>query len=183
MIAGLPKAPSTDNPLVNPQRALVRRGYVLGRMLADGYSTQQQYQQAMAAPMSASYHEPTATVNAPYLAEMVRDYMVNKYGDDAYTAGYSVVTTIDSRLQPLAIKAVRRGLLAYDQRHGWRGALAPIDLPPAGGPTDWAKLVADEPHVGGLYPAIAVKLDQVSADEIAEAGGQYVAEKISDVEC
>ncbi|MBU6421052.1 MAG: penicillin-binding protein 1A [Gammaproteobacteria bacterium] len=171
MIAGLPKAPSTDNPLVNPQRALVRRGYVLGRMLADGYITQQQYQQAMTAPMTASYHEPTATVNAPYLAEMVRDYMVNKYGDDAYTAGYSVVTTIDSRLQPLAINAVRRGLLAYDQRHGWRGALAHIDLPPAGGPTDWAKLVADEPHVGGLYPAIAVKLENQSVQFYADAAG------------
>ncbi|MDE2460530.1 MAG: penicillin-binding protein 1A [Gammaproteobacteria bacterium] len=171
MIAGLPKAPSTDNPLVNPQRALMRRGYVLGRMLADGYITQQQYQQAMTAPMTASYHEPTATVNAPYLAEMVRDYMVNKYGDDAYTAGYSVVTTIDSRLQPLAINAVRRGLLAYDQRHGWRGALAHIDLPPAGGPTDWAKLVADEPHVGGLYPAIAVKLENQSVQFYADAAG------------
>lgn len=171
MIAGLPQAPSADNPLVNPQRALARRGYVLGRMLADGYITQQQYQQAMAAPISASYHEPTATVNAPYLAEMVRDYMVNKYGDDAYTAGYSVVTTIDSRLQPLAINAVRRGLLAYDRRHGWRGALAHIDLPPAGGPADWAKLVADEPHVGGLYPAIAVKLENQSVQFYADGAG------------
>lgn len=171
MIAGLPKAPSTDNPLVNPQRALVRRGYVLGRMLADGYITQQQYQQAMAAPMTASYHEPTATVNAPYLAEMVRDYMVNKYGDDAYTAGYSVVTTIDSRLQPLAVQAVRQGLLAYDQRHGWRGAVAHIDLPPAGGPADWAPLVANQPHIGGLYPAIAVKLANQSAQFYADGAG------------
>ena len=171
MIAGLPQAPSADNPLINPQRALARRGYVLGRMRADGYITQQQYQQAMAAPMTASYHEPTATVNAPYLAEMVRDYMVNKYGDDAYTAGYSVVTTADSRLQSLAVRAVRQGLLAYDQRHGWRGAVAHVDLPPAGGAADWAKLIASYPHVGGLYPAIAVKLENQSAQFYADGAG------------
>ncbi|MGH8293694.1 MAG: penicillin-binding protein 1A [Gammaproteobacteria bacterium] len=171
MIAGLPQAPSTANPLIDPQRALARRGYVLGRMLADGYITQQQYELAMAAPMTASYHEPTATVSAPYLAEMVRDYMVNKYGDDAYTAGYSVVTTIDSRLQPLAVQAVRRGLLAYDQRHGWRGAVAHVDLPPAGGPSDWAKLVTGQPHVGGLYPAAAVTLENQSAQFYADGAG------------
>jgi penicillin-binding protein 1A len=171
MIAGLPKAPSTDNPLINPQRALVRRGYVLGRMRADGYITQDQYQQAMAAPMTATYHEPTATVTAPYLAEMVRDYMVSKYGDDAYTAGYSVVTTVDSRLQLLAVRAVRAGLLAYDQRHGWRGPVAHLDLPPAGGPDDWARLVAGQPHVGGLYPALAVKLESQNAQFYADGAG------------
>lgn len=171
MIAGLPQAPSTANPLIDPQRALARRSYVLGRMQADGYITQAQYQEAMAAPMTASYHEPTATVNAPYLAEMVRDYMVNKYGDDAYTAGYSVVTTVDSRLQPLAVQAVREGLIAYDRRHGWRGAVAHVDLPPAGGPADWAKLVANQPHVGGLYPAVAVTLENQSAQFYADGAG------------
>lgn len=171
MIAGLPKAPSTDNPLINPQRALVRRGYVLGRMQADGYITQDQYQQAMAAPMTASYHEATAAVNAPYLAEMVRDYMVSKYGDDAYTAGYSVVTTIDSRLQPLAVSAVRAGLQDYDQRHGWRGPLAHVNLSADSGPSDWAQQVAGRDHVGGLYPAVVVKLENQSVQFYADGAG------------
>ncbi|MDE2234902.1 MAG: penicillin-binding protein 1A [Gammaproteobacteria bacterium] len=171
MIAGLPKAPSTDNPLINPQRAMVRRGYVLGRMRDDGYITPSEYQQAMAAPMTASYHEPAAEVNAPYVAEMVRDYMTSKYGDDAYTAGYSVVTTIDSRLQPLAEQAVRTGLLDYDKRHGWRGPIAQVSLPVNGSQSDWAKLVAGRVHIGGLYPAVALKLENQSADFYVDGAG------------
>ena len=159
MIAGLPKAPSTENPLVNPDRALARRGYVLGRMLADGDIDQTQYAQAMAESDAAAYHEANAQVDAPYVAEMVRDYMVNKYGDDAYTAGYSVVTTIDSRLQPLANKAVQTGLLEYDQRHGWRGAVAHVDVPANPSEQALEALVQDRDHVGGLYPAVALKLD------------------------
>jgi len=171
MIAGLPKAPSTDNPLINPQRALVRRGYVLGRMLADGYITQDQYQQAMTAPLTASYHEPTAEVNAPYLAEMVRDYMTTKYGDDAYTAGYSVVTTIDSRLQPLAVQAVRTGLLDYDQRHGWRGPVAHVDVPADSSQSDWSQQVSDRNHVGGLYPALTIKVESQSVQFYVDGAG------------
>jgi penicillin-binding protein 1A len=171
MIAGLPKGPSTDNPLVNPERALARRGYVLGRMLSDGYISKQQYDQAMAEPDDASYHEPTAEVDSPYLAEMVRNYMVDKYGDEAYTAGYSVVTTIDSRLQPLAGKAVRDGLLAYDQRHGWRGPLGHVELPPNAGDAQLEKLIQDRDHVGGLYPAVVVKVEAQSARFYAEGAG------------
>ena len=171
MIAGLPKAPSTDNPLINPQQALVRRGYVLGRMFADGYITKDQYQQAMAAPMTATYHEPIVGVNAPYLAEMVRDYMTSKYGDDAYTAGYSVITTIDSRLQPLAVQAVRAGLLDYDQRHGWRGPVAHVNLTADSSQADWMQAVADSDHVGDLYPALVVKLADQSAQLYVDGAG------------
>ena len=172
MIAGLPKGPSTDNPLVNPERALARRGYVLGRMLDDGYITKDQYDQAMAEQDTSAFHEPTAEVDAPYLGEMVRDYMYDKYGDDAYTAGYTVVTTIDSRLQPLAAKAVRQGLLEYDMRHGWRGAVAHVELAAAPVEADLEKAVQDRPHVGGLYPAIALKLDPQSVDFYADGAGK-----------
>lgn len=171
MIAGLPKGPSTDNPLVNPDRALARRGYVLGRMLANGYINQQQYGAAMAEPDDSSYHEPTAEVDAPYVAEMVRNYMVSKYGDDAYTAGYSVVTTIDSRLQPLAAKAVRDGLLQYDQRHGWRGPIAHVDLPANADDEALEKVLEDRDHVGGLYPSVVTKVDAQSAELYAEGAG------------
>jgi len=176
MIAGLPKAPSSDNPLINPDRALARRGYVLGRMLADGYIDQQQYGAAMAEPDDASFHEPTAEVDAPYVAEMVRDYMIGKYGDDAYTAGYAVVTTIDSRLQPLASKAVRDGLLQYDARHGWRGAVAHVDVPANADDDGLEKLVEDRDHVGDLYPAVTVKVDAQSADFYAEGAGPVKVE-------
>ena len=174
-IAGLPQAPSTANPLVDPDRALVRRGYVLGRMLADGYISKDQYTQAMAEPETAAFHEPTAEVDAPYLAELVRDYMVNKYGDDAYTAGYSVVTTVDSRLQPLASKAVRQGLFAYDQRHGWRGAIAHVQVPDKPTDEDLEALVENHDHVGGLYPAVVTKVDAQSAELYADGAGMVTA--------
>ncbi|MFI4921048.1 MAG: penicillin-binding protein 1A, partial [Gammaproteobacteria bacterium] len=172
MIAGLPQAPSTANPLVDPDRALARRGYVLGRMLANGYITQQQYGAAMAEADDASFHEPTAEVDAPYVAEMVRDYMVGKYGDDAYTAGYSVVTTVDSRLQPLASQAVRDGLLQYDQRHGWRGAIAHVEIPANANDDALDKTVEDRDHVGDLYPAVTVKVEAQSVEFYADGAGQ-----------
>ena len=170
-IAGLPQAPSTANPLVDPDRALARRGYVLGRMLADGYISKDQYTQAMGEPETAAFHEPTAEVDAPYLAELVRDEMVKKYGDDAYTAGYSVVTTIDSRLQPLASKAVRQGLFAYDQRHGWRGAVAHVQVPEKPSDEDLESLVENQDHVGGLYPAVVIKVEAQSAELYADGAG------------
>lgn len=171
MIAGLPQAPSAANPLANPQRALARRGYVLGRMLSDGYITQDQYNQAMAAPLTATYHEPTAAVSAPYLAEMVRNDMVAKYGDDAYTAGYSVITTIDSRLQPKAVAALRQGLLDYDRRHGWRGAIAHVDLPSTAGEAEFKQAVDNRDHVGDLYPSLVITVQDQSAELYADGIG------------
>jgi penicillin-binding protein 1A len=172
MIAGLPQSPSVANPLVNPQRALARRGYVLGRMLANGYIDKQQYSQAMADPDDAAYHGDATEVDAPYVAELVRSYMVDKYGEDVYDNGYSVVTTVDSRLQPLATKAVRDGLLAYDQRHGWRGAIAKVTLPAKPSQDNLEKAVEDRDHVGGLYPAVATKVDAQSAEFYADGEGQ-----------
>jgi penicillin-binding protein 1A len=171
MIAGLPQSPSVANPLVNPQRALARRGYVLGRMLADGYINKQQYTQAMAEPDDAAYHGDATEVDAPYVAELVRNYMVDKYGEGVYDDGYSVVTTVDSRLQPLATKAVRDGLLAYDQRHGWRGAVAKVTLPAKPSEDDLEKAVEDRDHVGGLYPAVVTKVDAQSAEFYADGEG------------
>ena len=171
MIAGLPQAPSTANPLANPQRALARRGYVLGRMLSDGYITQDQYNQAMAAPLTATYHEPSAAVSAPYLAEMVRNDMVTKYGDDAYTAGYSVITTIDSRLQPKAVAALRKGLLDYDQRHGWRGPVAHVELPNTAGEAEFKQAVENRDHVGGLCPSLVIAVQDQAAELYADGVG------------
>ncbi len=130
-IAGLPKAPSSDNPVTSPERALNRRAYVLRRMLETGKIGQQAYDEALAAPMVSRIFGPTLEVEAPYVAEMTRQTMVDRYGaEDAYTAGYRVVTTIDSRLQNAANQALRDGLVTYDRRHGYRGPLARgVELP------------------------------------------------------
>jgi penicillin-binding protein 1A len=141
-IAGLPKAPSSDNPVTSPQRALNRRAYVLRRMLETGKIDQEAYDDALAAPMVSRIFGPTLEVEAPYVAEMARQAMVDRYGaEDAYTAGYRVVTSIDSRLQNAANEALREGLIAYDRRHGYRGPLArgvemPADPAEAGGILD-----------------------------------------------
>ncbi|HEY3646006.1 MAG TPA: penicillin-binding protein 1A [Gammaproteobacteria bacterium] len=171
MIAGLPQSPSAANPIVNPKRALARRGYVLGRMLANGLISKDDYAKAMAEPDDASFHGDATEVDAPYMAELIRSYMVDKYGDSAYSEGYSVVTTIDSRLQPLASKAVRNGLLAYDQRHGWHGALAHVELPAKASEDDLAKQVEDRDHVGGLYPAVVTKVEAQAAELYADGVG------------
>ncbi len=121
MIAGLPKAPSRYNPVANPERSLERRNWILERMFKLGYIDQAAYQAGIAEPLEAYHHVAIPELNAPYIAEMARAEMVGRYGGDAYTDGYQVYTTIDSRLQTDAFEAVRDGLTDYDRRHGYRG--------------------------------------------------------------
>ncbi len=128
-IAGLPKAPSRDNPVTSPERATARRAYVLRRMLETGYVDPAAVERASATPMKSFLHGPTVEVEAPYVGEMARQYMLDKYGTDAYTAGYVVTTTVDSRLQRAAVAALRQGLIDYDRRHGYRGPLARVQWP------------------------------------------------------
>jgi len=120
MIAGLPKAPSSMNPLVNPRRALIRRNWILTRMLNLGSIHPEQYDLAIKAPISATYHGLVSEVEASYFSEIIRRYMINEYGLDAYRDGLEVYTTIDSRLQNLAVTALKEGLEEYDKRHGFR---------------------------------------------------------------
>ena len=121
VIAGLPKAPSTFNPLYSMDRALARRNVVLSRMLSEGYITQSQYDDALSQPIDANYHAPQIAFSANYLSEMVRQEMVNKYGENAYTDGYKVYTTISRRTQQAAQSALRTNVINYDMRHGYRG--------------------------------------------------------------
>ena len=120
MIASLPKAPSSINPLVNPKRALIRRNWVLGRMLELEFIYQEQYDLAVTAPLTATYHGLVSEVSAPYLAESIRRSMIQEYGLDAYKEGFEVYTTLDSRKQNTANKAIKDGLELYDKRHGFR---------------------------------------------------------------
>ena len=126
VIAGLPKAPSTMNPLYSPKRAEERRNVVLGRMLDENKITKAEYDAAIKEPIVASYHGAKFEFRADYVTEMVRQEMVKRFGEeDAYTKGYKIFTTVLSKDQAEAQKAVRNNLIDYDMRHGWRGG-APL---------------------------------------------------------
>ncbi|MDG2019584.1 MAG: PBP1A family penicillin-binding protein [SAR86 cluster bacterium] len=120
MIAALPKAPSSINPLVNPSRALIRRNWILQRMFDLEYIHLEQYELAKEAPLTANYYGLVSEVKAPYVAEEVRRYMIQEYGLKAYSEGLEVFTTIDSKFQNSATNAVKNGLEIYDKRHGFR---------------------------------------------------------------
>jgi penicillin-binding protein 1A len=133
IIAGIPQGPSIMNPISSPQRATVRRAYVLRRMRETGAITQQEYTAALAEPVESKRYGTQNQLDAPYVAEMVRAEMIRRFGPAAYTAGLKVTTTIDSRLQQAANRAIHDTLIAYDERHGYRGPLARIDLEAATG--------------------------------------------------
>lgn len=128
MIAGLPKAPSRYNPIVNPERAILRRNYVLKRMVTLGFISDADMRWARVQPVTAGLHQSPIDVSAPYIAEMVRAELVKQYNDDAYTSGLKVITTIDSRLQTAANNALVKSLLDYDLRHGYRGVEGHFDI-------------------------------------------------------
>jgi penicillin-binding protein 1A len=124
VLAGLPKAPSTYNPIRSVERATLRRTTVLQRMLVSGYITDQQYQQAKIAPITGKRHGAKIELYAPYIAEMAHKEMLTRYGkEQAYSRGFKVFTTVTNKLQQAAHSAVTTNLLRYDQRHGYRGAL------------------------------------------------------------
>ncbi|MGB1198646.1 MAG: penicillin-binding protein 1A [Thalassotalea sp.] len=124
VLAGLPKAPSTLNPIRSPLRAKQRRAVVLQRMLVSGYISEQEYQQAINAAITAKKHGAEIELNAPYIAEMAHQEMVQRFGkEQAYTGGYKVFTTTSSKLQRAAQHAVLTNMFSYDQRHGYRGAI------------------------------------------------------------
>jgi penicillin-binding protein 1A len=162
-LAGIPTAPSTVNPVANAEAAKVRRAHVLGRMLELGYIDQAEYTEAKNSPMESRLHGASIEVDAPYLAEMVRSDMQNKYGDAVYTAGYKVYTTLDSRLQTAGTVALRTCLLEYDRRHGFRGASAKVDMSKITTPAQFDAQLEEFPVIGGLRPAIVEKVEGKTA--------------------
>ncbi|SEL38815.1 penicillin-binding protein 1A [Colwellia chukchiensis] len=127
VLAGLPKAPSTLNPISRPDRAKQRRAVVLQRMFSAGYITAQQLSDANNAPISAKKHGAEIELSAPYIAEMAHQEMIDRFGKEtAYTGGFKVFTTVTSHLQHAAQQALINNILAYDIRHGYRGALASL---------------------------------------------------------
>jgi penicillin-binding protein 1A len=156
MVAGLPKAPSRYNPIINPARALLRRNYVLGRMRDLRFIDAATHDAARAVVDDARLHGLSQEVIAPYVAEMVRAEMVTRYGDEAYSAGYKVFTSISSRLQAAANNAQRNALLAYDRRHGYRGVLAQHALAEDSGEEQWMPLLKPYREINGLLPALVL---------------------------
>ena len=165
MIAGLPKAPSRFNPIINPERAIVRRDYVLGRMHKLEFIDDDEYQSMLDEPVSASIHYPRVEMDAPYIGEMARAQMFEEYGPDAYNKGYRVYTTINSDLQRQAQAALRKGLHAYDLRHGWRGVESHLELVYAEedeSRIDFEKLdevILDMDLTGRLLPAVVIRVE------------------------
>ena len=128
MLAALPKAPSSVNPISNPENAKVRRDYILTRMLELGYISGDQHAQYVATPLSAELYVSEVELKAPYVAERIRRAMFERFGDSVYEDGYSVYSTVHSNYQQAAIKSLREGLIRYDLRHGYRGAVRNWDL-------------------------------------------------------
>lgn len=124
VLAGLPKAPSTMNPISSPERAKDRRAVVLKRMLVSGYISEDEYLAAKLAPINAKKHGAEIELNAPYVAEMAHQEVLTRYNkEQAYSEGYKVFTTVVANLQEAANDAVITNLMNYDQRHGYRGAI------------------------------------------------------------
>lgn len=158
VLAGLPKAPSTLNPLANPAAALKRRNHVLTRMYEEGYIDPKTYQQAIATPLDASYHDLPSEVKAPYVAELVREQLEQMYGDSIYTDGFRVFTTVNSEAQAAANLAVRDHLLAYDQRHGYRGTTENLGSPSLDNMDEWEQKLKKMPVLNSLEPAAVVEI-------------------------
>jgi penicillin-binding protein 1A len=158
MISGLPKAPSKYNPVVNPTRALERRNWILGRMLQLGYINQSQYQKAIAEPVNLDMPDRGISNKFPYVGEMVRSELVEKFGQQAIDSGYKVYTTVDSKRQAYAEQSVQEGLEAYDRRHGWRGAEA-HDKP-----------LNEFGTYANTYPAKVVKVNNTSFEAVMQDG-------------
>jgi penicillin-binding protein 1A len=169
MIAALPKAPSRVNPVNSPEAALARRNYILGRMHSLGYIDTEVYSKALAEVDDASLHTVQVDVSAPYLAEMVRDDIVKRYGEDAYTSGFEVVTTIESALQTAANRALHDTLLEYSRRHGYRGPEGHVD--PAGVAIDALPgLLVDYPPRSGIEAGLVTSVADRAVEVVLRSG-------------
>lgn len=173
MIAGLPQAPSTQNPITNPLAAKKRRDHVLERLLEEKYITEKEYQEAIHQPITAQYHSTNVQVNAPYVAEMIRQSMFEHFGPKAYTKGYKVYTTIKGPLQIAANQVVTNNLLAYDRRHGYRGPVANISGMENQSADSLHKILAQYPVINDLEPAVILTVGEKEATAATRHGLKF----------
>jgi penicillin-binding protein 1A len=173
MLSGLPKAPSRNNPLTNPETARDRRNYIMSRMYKQGYIDEVYYRDIRFSPLTARKHKLKYDIEAPYIAEMVRQYMLKTYKNKVYAGGFHVYTTINSKYQQAANKALRSGLLAYERRHGYRGPSGHIKIR---GDIDKSHLditLKDYRAIGNLIPGIVMLSEDKSITVYTQDG--YVA--------
>jgi len=164
MIAGLPKAPSKYNPISNPERALIRRNYILGRMRILKYIEEDEFEQALNEPITAELHRKRTIADAQYVSELVRAQLFEQYGEEVYKAGLRVYTTIDGELQAVANQALRKNLLDYGRRHGYRGVIGKIDLSEINEDPFDEDLVTDQ-RIGGLRKGVVISVNEAVAVE------------------
>ena len=157
MLAGLPKAPSAYNPVANPQRAALRQQYVLRRMRELGHVSEQEFGEAMKAQLHIKRELDEFPVHAEYVAEMVRQAVYEHYPEDVYTRGFRVYTTIRTADQEAANAALRRGVIEYDRRHGYRGPEAHAVLPDAADADDYDDALSEYPDVFDLRAAVVLE--------------------------
>lgn len=196
MLAGVPQAPTSGNPINNPQQALTRRNLVLHRMLTQNTITEAEYNAAVVAPVTARLHALTNQVSAPWFAEEIRVRMLEKFGPKVYEGGYEVYTTLRGDMQAAANKATRQGIYDYDRRHGYRGPEArlatPVDLTSAvvaaraemvaGGqglalPEQWRQRMAEAPIVRGLTAGVVAVVHEQSFDVFLPDGALVTVER------
>ncbi|MGE5130279.1 MAG: penicillin-binding protein 1A [Sphingomonadaceae bacterium] len=171
MLAGLPKAPSSYNPIANPQRARQRQHYVLHRMKALGYITDTQEKEALEAPLRRAPRSASQyAVHADYVAEMVRQAMYDQFGQSAYTRGFRVYTTIRKADQESAYESLRRGLIDYDRRHGYRGPEGFAKLPDDAHEEDYEDALADYPDNDDLLAALVTETSPKAVTTVLRSG-------------
>jgi penicillin-binding protein 1A len=172
LLAGILQAPSRQNPVASVEAATERRTYVLRRMRELGYLDEKAWKVAMDKPVLRGQHGPRVQVDAPYVGEMVRQTLYEKFGDRIYSDGFQVVTTVDSRLQRAADVALRAAVLEYDRRHAWRGPAGHVDVT-AESDEALAAEIESRPVVGGLIPSIVVRTGADEATVVARSGLRY----------
>ena len=164
MMAAMPKAPNNYNPLRHPEAAKARRDWVIGRMLEDGHITAAEAKTALAEPISLRPRVQADTVTADYFTEEVRRELVQRFGEDGlYKGGLSVRTTLDPKLQQIAEKVMRNGLITYDRRHGWRGPVSHVTLA-----ADWKKQLTQ------MTPPIGLPAWKLALVLAVEPGGAQI---------
>ena len=170
-LARVPQAPSRFNPINNPTAAAQRRTYVLRRMRELGFIDTEAERRAAAEKIFARVHVRSFEVEAPYVAEMARLELVQRFGAAAQNEGYKIYTTIEPVQQGAANEALRTGLLDYDRRHGWRGARATVSIPANGDEAAFEELLEEQPVSGGVLPALVLEVQDKSARVYARGSG------------
>jgi penicillin-binding protein 1A len=176
MVSLLP-CPSVCNPVTDARRAEGRRNVVINKMLAQGMIDRSQHAAAIAEPVAAQRHQRNIEVNAPYIAEMVRQELFDLYGDDIYRLGIEVVTSIDSKMQAAATNALRNGLENYyDRRHGYRGPEAKLPVAGVDPRARWLQELSVTPTYGNHQPAVVTQVNARSLNVVFRDGSEHTIE-------